>query len=105
MMGDVGDRLGVGAVLLGLGMAEQSRGQGDEAERHIVEAQTQLREGGGGQGLSWGLSNALIDTRTHDLLVDAAHRYQAGLDLPATDWTQMVLADWKAWRARSKSNS
>ena len=105
MMGDVGDRLGVGAVLLGLGMAEQSRGQGDEAERLIEEAQTQLREGGGGQGLSWGLSNALIDTRTHDLLVAAAHRYQAGLDLPATEWTQMVLADWKAWRARSKTNS
>ena len=52
MLGDNEDRLGVGAVLAGLEMGEQSGGQMGEAERHIVEAKTQFREGGGGQGLS-----------------------------------------------------
>ena len=104
MMGDLGDRLGVGTVLLGLGMAEQLRGGTDEARRLISEAQAHLREGGGGQGLSWGLSNALVDTRTHGLLVDATRRYQAGLDLPAAEWTRMVIADGEAWRARPRSS-
>ena len=105
MMDDLGDRHGVAAVLLGLGMTEHLRGKTEEAERLLVEAQTNLREGGGGQGLSWPISNVLVDTRTHDLLVDATHRYQAGLDLPAAEWTRMVLADGEAWRARPKSNS
>ncbi len=103
IMGDLGDRHGVGAVLLGLGMVTNFRGEIDEARRLIVEAQTNLREGGGGQGLSWPISNVLVDTRTHDLLVDATRRYQAGLDLPAAEWTRMVLADGEAWRARSRS--
>ena len=71
MMGDIGDRHGVGAVLLGLGMTAQFRGESVEAQRLLVEAQTNLREGGGGQGLSWPISNVLVDTRTHDLLVEA----------------------------------
>ena len=104
MMDDLGDRHGVGAVLLGLGMAEHLRGETEEAERLLVEAQTNLREGGGGQGLSWPISNVLVDTRTHDLLVEATHRYQAGLDLPAAEWTRMVLADGEVWRARARSN-
>ena len=104
MMDDPGDRHGVGAVLLGLGMAEHLRGETEEAERRLVEAQTNLREGGGGQGLSWPISNVLVDTRTHDLLVEATHRYQSGLDLPANEWTRMVLADGEAWRARAESD-
>ena len=104
MMGDLGDRLGVGAVLLGLGMTEQLRGGTDEARRLISEAQVHLREGGGGQGLSWALSNALVDTRTHDLLVEATLRYERGLDLPAAEWTRMVIADGEAWRARPRSS-
>ena len=102
MMGDLGDRLGVGTVLLGLGMAEHYRGEKEEARRLISEAQAHLREGGGGQGLSWALSNALVDTRTHGLLLDVTRRYQTGLELPAGEWTRMVLADGEAWRARSK---
>ena len=105
MMADLGDRHGVGAVLLGLGMAAHLRGDVAEAQRHLGEAQTHLREGGGGQGLSWPISNVLVDTRTHDLLVDATRRYQAGLDLPAAEWTRMVLADGEAWRARPRSNA
>ena len=103
MMDDLGDRHGVGAVLLGLGMAAHLRGETDESQRLIAEAQTNLREGGGGQGLSWPISNALVDTRTHDLLVDATRRYQAGLDLPADEWTLMVLADGDVWRGRARS--
>ena len=100
MMGDLGDRLGVGIVLLGLGIAEHYRGEKDESQRLIAEAQAHVREGGGGQGVSWGLSNTFVDTRTHDLLLDAMRRYQAGVDLPAAEWTDMVLADGEAWRAR-----
>jgi hypothetical protein len=104
MMVDIGDRHGEGAVLLGLGMAAHFRGETDEAQRILTEAQTNLREGGGGQGLSWPISNVLVDTRTHDLLVEATHRYQSGLDLPANEWTRMVLADGEAWRARAESD-
>ena len=85
-------------------MAAQLRGESDEAQRLLVEAQTNLREGGGGQGLSWPISNVLVDTRTHDLLVEATNRYQNSLNLPAAEWTQMVLADGEAWRARPRSN-
>ena len=104
MMVDLGDRHGVGAVLLGLGMAAHFRGETDEAQLILTEAQTNLREGGGGQGLSWPISNVLVDTRTRDLLVEATHRYQAGLNLPAAEWTRMVLDDGEAWRARSKTS-
>ena len=105
MMVDLGDRHGVGAVLLGLGMAAHFRGETDEAQRLLTEAQTNLREGGGGQGLSWPISNVLVDTRTHDLLVEATNRYQAGLNLPPAEWTRMVCSDGEAWRARNRSNS
>ena len=52
MMVDLGDRHGVGAVLLGLGLAAHLRGEAGEAQLVLTEAQTNLREGGGGQGLS-----------------------------------------------------
>ena len=104
MMVDLGDRPGVGAVLLGLGMVAHFRGEPAEAQRILVEAQTHLREGGGGQGLSWPISNVLVDTRTHDLLVEATDRYQASLSLPPEEWARMVCADGDAWRARSRSN-
>ena len=104
MMSDLGDRHGVGAVLLGLGIAVHLRGETEEAQRLLGEAQTHFREGGGGQGLSWPISNLLVDTSTHYLLIDATRRYQSGLDLPTSEWTQMVFADWEAWSARSKSN-
>ena len=102
MMRDIGDRHGVGAVLLGLGLAAHFRGQPEEAAKILVDAQTNLREGGGGQGLSWPLSNALVDTRTHDLLVEATDRYQTSLSLPSAEWARMVFADGEAWRARSR---
>jgi len=105
IMGDLGDRHGVGTVLLGLGLAAHFRGEADKAQLLFTEAQMNLREGSGGQGLSWAISNALIDTRTHALLVEATHRYQNGLSMPPAEWAQMVIADGEAWRARSKSNS
>ena len=104
IMGDLGDRHGAGAVLLGLGMAAHFRGETAEAQRILVEAQTHLREGGGGQGLSWPISNVLVDTRTHDLLVEATDRYQGSLNLPPDEWTQMVCSDGEAWRARTRPN-
>ena len=103
MMRDIGDRHGVGAVLLGLGMAAHFRGETDEAQLLLTEAQTNLREGGGGQGLSWPISNILVDTSTHDLLVEATNRYQANLSLPPADWARMVCADVEAWRAQTNT--
>ncbi|MCI0798364.1 MAG: tetratricopeptide repeat protein [Chloroflexi bacterium] len=105
MMADIGDRHGEGAVLLGLGMAADFWGDTDEAQRLLTDAQTSLREGGGGQGLSWPISNVLVDTRTHDLLVEATHRYQASLNLPPAEWARMVCADGEAWRARTRLDS
>ena len=104
MMDDLGDRHGAGAVLMGLGMVTQLRGQSDEAHQLLVEAQSNLREGGGGQGLSWPISNVLVDTRTHDLLVDAIHRYRRGSTCRRRVGTDGV-ADGEVWRARSRSNS
>ena len=105
LMGDLGDRHGVATALLGLGMAAQLRGEEDEAQRLLVEAQTHLREGGGGQGLSWPISNVMVDTRTHDLLVETTRRYHASLDLPPDEWTRMVIGDGEAWRARPRIDS
>ena len=100
MMVDLGDRLGVGTVLLGLGMAKHFRGETEEAQRLLSEAQTNMREGGGGQELSWALSNALVDTRTQDMLIEATDRYKNGLNLPPAEWARMVCSDGEAWRAR-----
>ena len=105
MMGDLGDRHGAGAVLLGLGMAANSRGETNEAQLLLTMAQTNLREGGGGQGLSWPISNVLVDTSTHELLVEATKRYQNSLNLPPDEWARMVVADGEAWRARSPLDS
>ncbi len=104
MMRDLGDRHGAGAVFMGLGMAAQFRGEMEEAQRLLAEAQTNLREGGGGQGLSWPISNVLVDTHTHDLLVAATDRYQASLNLPLEEWARMVCSDGEAWRARTRLN-
>ena len=104
MMGDLGDRHGVGAVLLGLGMTAHFRGEPEKAQSLLTEAQTNLREGGGGQGLSWPISNALVDTRTHDLLVEATNRYQASLDLPSDEWARMVCSDGESWRASARTD-
>ena len=103
MMDDLGDRHGAGAVLLGFGMAVHFRGETEETQRLLGEAQTHFREGGGGQGLSWPISNLLVDTSTHYLLIDATRRYQSGLDLPAAEWTRMVFADGEAWRSRPRT--
>ena len=101
VMGDIGDRHGMGAVLLGLGMAEHFRGNADEAQLLLVEAQTNMREGGGGQGLAWPISNVLVNSRTHELLVEVTNRYQASLDLPPAEWARMVCSDGEASRAHS----
>ena len=99
-MGEIGDRHGVAAALLGLGMAAHFRGEAEEAERILSQAQTNLREGSGGQGIAWPLSNALVDTRTHRQLVEATNRYENALNLPPDEWTKMVCSDGEAWRAR-----
>ena len=65
----------------------------------LTDAQTHLREGGGGQGLSWPLSNVLIETHTHHQLMEVVNRYQASLNLPAAEWVKMVCADGEALRA------
>ncbi len=105
MMNDLGDRHGIGAVLLGLGIVAHFRGERVETKRLLVEAQTNLREGGGGQGLSWPISNVLVDTSTRELLVTATDRYQAGLNLPPSAWIHMVCSDGEAWLARTNPNS
>ena len=97
-MGRQGDRHGVGAVLIGLGMAAHFRGDMDEAQSLLAEAQTSLREGGGGQEISWPLSNVPVDTSTSDLLLEVTDRYQAALTLPPAEWAQMVFSDGEAWR-------
>ena len=103
MMGDLGDRHGAGAVQLGLGMSAHFRGDAQEAKFLLDNAQTNLREGGGGQGLSWPMSNVLVDTHTHDLLIEAVRRYENGLNLLLEEWVEMVCADGEAWRGRTKS--
>ena len=77
MMYDQGDRHGVGAVLMGLGMAAYFNGEKDKAQSYLTEAQINLREGGGGQGISWPLSNVMVDTRSHDQFIEVGIRYQA----------------------------
>ena len=100
IMRDLGDRHGLGAILLGMGMSADLRGDSEEAERLLIEAQLHLREGGGGQGLSWPISNAMIKTSTQALLSEAEQRYQHSLDIPPNDWTRMVLADRDLWLSR-----
>ena len=97
-MSDVGGRHGVGVVLTGLGMAEHFRGNVDESQRLIAEAQVQFREGTGGQGLSWALSHSPVDTRTLKLLREVTSRYEAALTSPTDEWTEMVIQDGTTWR-------
>ena len=85
LMGDIGDRHGVAAVSMGLGMAAHFRGECEKVQPLLTEAQTNFREGVGGQGLSWPLSNVLVDTHTHDLLLQATRRYESSLNLPPDD--------------------
>ncbi|NQW18156.1 MAG: tetratricopeptide repeat protein [Chloroflexi bacterium] len=105
LMNDLGDRLGVGTATMGLGLVNHYVGDDDAARRQIAEAQTLLREGSGGQGLSWALANAQIDTRTIDLMVANTFRYQSSLELPADEWTRMVIADGEEWRERALISS
>ena len=100
IMSDLGDRLGTGTALLGLGIIDHIVGNTLESESQIAEAQILLREGSNGPGLSWALANARVDTRTHDLMVETTDRYQASLELPATEWTRMVIADADNWKGR-----
>jgi len=101
LMADIGDRHGEAAVLLGLGMAAHFRGETEKVQPLLTEAQTNFREGGGGQGLSWPISNVLVDTHNHNLMVEATRRYENGLDLPSDEWARMVCSDGDAWRART----
>ena len=64
IMGEIGDLHGLGAVLLGLGMLAQLRGDTDQSQLLLAEAQTKMREGSGGQGLSWPISNVLVPQET-----------------------------------------
>ena len=98
VMGDIGDRHGVAAVSMGRGIAAHFRGECEKVQPHLTEAQTNFREGVGGQGLSWQLSNVLIDTHTHGLLLQATRRYESSLNLPPDDWGRMVIADGEAFR-------
>ena len=103
MMADVGDRLGVGTAQLGIGLTKHFQGETESAKQMLGEAQINLREGGGGQELSWAISNALIDTSTQDLLIEATDRYKKGLNLPLDEWVEMVCSDGEAWRGRTRS--
>jgi predicted ATPase/class 3 adenylate cyclase len=103
MLADVGDRLGVGTAQLGIGLAAHFQGQTETANRLLGEAQTNLREGGGGQELSWAISNALVDRSTEDRLIEATIRYKQGINLPLEEWVEMVCADGEAWRDRDRS--
>ena len=70
MMVDVRDRLGVGIVLLGLGMAEHYRGNKDESQRLIAEAQptygkaAAVREYPGGSRTLWSIPAPTICSST-----------------------------------------
>jgi len=99
-IGDIGDVHGLGVVSMGLGMLAHFRGDAHESGRLLAEAQTKLREGSGGQGLSWPITNALLDTSTPDLLIETTNRYQASLTLTAAEWASMVCSDGGAFRAR-----
>ena len=66
------------------------RGETEEAQRLLGEAQTHFREGGGGQGLSWPISSVLVDTRTHDVLVDATRRYSIWHPLSGRGWSLLM---------------
>jgi hypothetical protein len=105
IMHEIGDLHGIGAVSLGLGLLAQSRGDSDESEQLLAEAQTKLREGGGGQGLSWPISNVLLDTSTSETLIATTDRYQASLSLPAAEWVRMVCSDGEEFRARMNAGS
>ena len=100
VMGDIGDRHGVAAVSLGLGMAAHFRGEFEKVQPLLTKAQTNFREGVGGQGLSWPISNVLVDTHTHDLLLQATRRYESSLNLPPDEWARMVIADGEAFMGR-----
>ncbi|MBC8281191.1 MAG: hypothetical protein H8E48_10430 [Chloroflexi bacterium] len=93
LMEQVGDRHGIGAAFLGLGISAHLSGDADEAQSLLGEAQTHLREGGGGQGLSWPLSNVYINTSTHEAIFEVTERYQASLSLPTDEWAKMVIDD------------
>jgi hypothetical protein len=66
MMDELGDRHGTAAATLAAGLVAHLRRNAEAAERLLMEGQTHLREGGGGQGLSWPLSNTIVDTHTHE---------------------------------------
>ena len=105
IMGDIGDLHGLGAVSLGLGMLAHFRGDSDESELLLAEAQTKLREGTGGQGLSWPITNSLLDTSTPEMLIETTNRYQAGLNLSTAEWAQMVCSDGEEFRTRINTGS
>ena len=65
-----------------MGLAAHYRGDTEKARTLLEEAQTNLREGGGGQGLARPMSNVLVDTRTHDLLAETTDRYENSLNQP-----------------------
>ena len=104
VIGDIGDRHGVAAVSMGLGMAAHFRGECEKVQPLLTEAQTNFREGVGGQGLSWPLSNVLVDTHTHDLLLQATRRYESSLNLPPDDWGRMVIAEARPSEGESGLN-
>ena len=95
---------GVAAVSMGLGMASHFRGECEKVQSLLTEAQTNFREGVGGQGLSWPLSNVLVDTHTHDLLLQATRRYESSLNLPPDDWGRMVIAEARPSEGESGLN-
>ena len=88
---------------MGIGLTKHFQGETESAKQMLGEAQINLREGGGGQELSWAISNALIDTSTQDLLIEATDRHKKGLNLPLDEWVEMVCSDGEAWRGRTRS--
>jgi hypothetical protein len=62
-----------------------------------AKAQSELRRGLGGQGLSWAVSNAPVETASLEQLLSVSQRYREALDWSHEDWAAMCLSDAASW--------
>ena len=97
LMREVGDRLGLGTLYLSLAVCAQQGGDEEDGRRFSELGQRELRRGLGGQGLSWAVSNAPVETRTLEQVLEAGQRYRNALDWDGDDWATMVFADAASW--------
>ena len=57
-----------------------------------------------GQDNPWPLPDAMVDTHTHDLLLQATRRYESSLNLPPDDRGRMVIAEARPSEGESGLN-